>query len=443
VQRGPHYLDVGFRVRAPAVLDEAGQPRDLTDATVTEILAKRPGGIEVNPSWQGEADATTGVVAYETQAEDLDEPGTWQIQAHVVLEDGSEYHGPVGIMRVEGVLTGDTGIPEGVSSHAARHHAGGPDPLVLQDASSGEAVADRILVSDGSGGWTLEEQAGGLAAHAETHHHDGADPIDVEDLRSRYADIRVLMAGVVDDFSEPAPNRVEGVPFFDVFIPALQASLQVRPLPLGTFSYSATSFNATTGHHWSYRRGTRTGGASVISFRGTGGDSPLPAGWWAIYEQTGVGGWTEIQGTEGMVLAPESDFLDAAGTKAVLETGERAIVYVRATNELVVVRHGGVPRLRAGTITGDETYQIAHHGQQRRYAISSPATVTFVPARRGDVVVYDHMGAVADVLSFAFDGVTPVIQPGLVASISANGTVVARYLASGTVDLSGALDVAP
>jgi hypothetical protein len=394
--RAPHFLDVGQPLIPEAIVrpPPLSTPIDITEAVTVEVIARRPSGVETVHA--GEVyDGPRGLGVAHTAAEQLDETGRWTIQAHAIMPDGSEYHGPQTTLWVNANLNGDVGIPEGVSSHAPRHH------------------------------------------------HDGADPIDVEDLRSRYEDIRVLMAGVVDDFSEPAPNRVEGVPLFDIFMPVLSAQLQTRPLPLFTTIYNSTTITAAVGAHWSYRLGTRTGGASLISFRGTGGDSPLPAGWWAIYEQTGVGGRTEIQATEGMVLSPESDFLDAAGTKAVLETGERAIVYVRATDELVVVRHGGVHRLRAGTITGDETYQIAHHGQQRRYAIGTPATVTFVPARRGDTVVYDHMGAVADVLSFAFDGVTPVIQPGLTASISANGTVVARYLASGTVDLSGALDVAP
>jgi hypothetical protein len=431
VQRGPHYLDVGFRVRAPAVLDEAGQPRDLSTATTTEILAKRPGGLEVNPAWQGQADTQAGVVVYETQAEDLDEPGTWQIQAHVVLEDGSEYHGPVGIMRVEGVLNGDVGIPEGVSSHAPRHHHDGPDPLVLQDASSGEADADLILVSDGDGGWTLEEQTGGLVDHAETHHHDGADPIDVEDLRSRYDDIRVLFTGVVDDFSEPAPNRVEGVPFFDIFIPALSFQLQdtLRPVRLVESIFN-TNHTIADANYWRLRRNTAT------ALRTATAPASLQVGHYTVFYQEGIGGTLAFAASGDMRFVEGGDLVTQSSV--VLATGDVALFLVVATNRAVVLRLGN-PRLEAATITASESFLPRHHNTQRRYVSGTDMAVTFDAARRGDFAVYDHMSS-AGRLTFLEGTASIVVPPGQQAAISENGSVTARYVATNVVYLFGSLE---
>jgi hypothetical protein len=312
VQRGPHYLDVGFRVRAPAVLDDAGQPRDLSTAPTTEILAKRPSGVET--VWAGEADSTTGVVVYETEAEDLDEPGTWEIQAHAILVDGSEYHGPVGIMRVEGVLNGDVGIPEGVSSHAPRHHHDGEDPLFLESLRTADLPAP------------------------------GTDPV-------------VYIGGWDFQAAEPAPNRVTRLTFQGGFVPLINFFARPRPADLNSTSYNSTSFNASDAHHWSWRRGTRTSGSSTVNFRGTdAGEDALPVGLLAFYEQVGVGAVTRLRGTEGMAIDATSDFLDDAGD-AVLHPGDVAVAFVRESNVLVVRRLGGRARTRilevsaAGTVT--------------------------------------------------------------------------------------------
>jgi len=52
----------------------------------------------------------------------------------------------------------DASQPRDPNAHASTHSAGGSDSLVVQNLSSGGAVADRILVSNGSGGWTLESR---------------------------------------------------------------------------------------------------------------------------------------------------------------------------------------------------------------------------------------------------------------------------------------------
>lgn len=149
----PQLLDAGYRIIAPTIVDEQGRPRDLSEASLLEVLATRPGG--ASSTWPGEVhgDADEGTVACLTPADALDESGTWRIQAHVRFPSGSEFHSAVVPMPVRGNLSGGDGVSSGRSTHGMRHHAGGTDPLRVIDLSSDGLPEGRILESDGAGGY--------------------------------------------------------------------------------------------------------------------------------------------------------------------------------------------------------------------------------------------------------------------------------------------------
>jgi hypothetical protein len=160
--RFPHFLDVGARIIAPEIIDHARAVRDISTATTIELLATRPSGASTTWTAVLDGDGTDGLVAYLTQADDLDEVGLWSIQAHVILADGSEFHGPAGRMPVEPTLEGGAGTGTGISSHAERHYADGADPMLVVRLSSDAEPAGRFLEADGAGGlrWTSVLQIG-------------------------------------------------------------------------------------------------------------------------------------------------------------------------------------------------------------------------------------------------------------------------------------------
>ncbi|MFW6031541.1 MAG: hypothetical protein ACOC9T_03030 [Myxococcota bacterium] len=371
--RGPHYLDVGYRVRCLPIVDGRGEPVDISTATVTEIIAKTPSGAEL--VWEDaelDSDGTDGVVAYETVSEDLSEVGGWTIQAHVKLDDGAEFHGPQGDMWVHGVLNGDVGIPEGVSSHAHRHH------------------------------------------------HDGPDPLSIEDLEAR------------DDYTEPRffgtnlgttdPGRIESFTL-SLLAQAVGVELNRDLVPRGmrveerTSSYTLDSFL-----HWRHRYHTDSTGTMTVT---------IPSGLdRTIHDvtQVGVGGKVAFA-ADGVTILEGADI--------VLHAGETARVY--AEDDVAIIVRLGPPRMREGTITGDETHSPSHHNQQRIHDEATDAEVTFEEGTRGTVTVYDRLGDGA--LSFvAGSGVTLLVPDGLTASAAENGRVVASYVRDDVVRLMGELE---
>lgn len=68
-------------------------------------------------------------------------------------------------------------------AHAATHEDGGIDEVTAQNLGSGAAVVDKVMVTDGAGGWTLEDYAA-FVAHAATHEDGGADEVIAQNLSS-------------------------------------------------------------------------------------------------------------------------------------------------------------------------------------------------------------------------------------------------------------------
>ena len=85
------------------------------------------------------------------------------------------------------------------NSHASRHLSGGLDPIDAQSLRANGIAANRVLISDGLGGWTTVLSSafggGGGGPHASTHLSGGSDPIDAHLLRANGIGInRVLIA---------------------------------------------------------------------------------------------------------------------------------------------------------------------------------------------------------------------------------------------------------
>lgn len=66
------------------VIDTLGAAIDLTDATVTKLIFKRPDGTIVEKVATIVQPPTLGKLQYVTLAGDLTPSGTWQCQAYVV-----------------------------------------------------------------------------------------------------------------------------------------------------------------------------------------------------------------------------------------------------------------------------------------------------------------------------------------------------------------------
>ena len=83
--------DVGVEIR----LDTK---QDLSNATVTKILAKKPSGSTV--VWNATKYGTTTKITYTTDSDDLDEAGDWSLQAYVEWTTSSKHLGETVTMTV-------------------------------------------------------------------------------------------------------------------------------------------------------------------------------------------------------------------------------------------------------------------------------------------------------------------------------------------------------
>ncbi len=94
-------------------------------------------------------------------------------------------------LRVAALEAGGGG---GGGPHATTHEDGGSDEVTAQNLGSGSAPVDKVMVTDGGGGWTLEDYAA-FVAHGATHVDGGSDELTVQDLGSGTApDGYVLLA---------------------------------------------------------------------------------------------------------------------------------------------------------------------------------------------------------------------------------------------------------
>ena len=62
---------------------------DISSATVTELIFKKPSGTVVTQTAGFTTDGTDGKIQYITIAADIDEFGTWHLQARIVMPSGT------------------------------------------------------------------------------------------------------------------------------------------------------------------------------------------------------------------------------------------------------------------------------------------------------------------------------------------------------------------
>lgn len=90
-----HLNDIGTIFRATIndcdeTLDPAAQVvLDISSATTTELIFEKPSGATLTKTATFTTDGTDGQIEYATISGDLDEIGTWRIQAYIVLPSGS------------------------------------------------------------------------------------------------------------------------------------------------------------------------------------------------------------------------------------------------------------------------------------------------------------------------------------------------------------------
>lgn len=81
--------DVGTLIKV-TILDENGAVVDISSATTKTITFKKPSsGTTVVKAASFFTDGTDGILKYATIDGDLDEVGTWRLQAYVALSTGS------------------------------------------------------------------------------------------------------------------------------------------------------------------------------------------------------------------------------------------------------------------------------------------------------------------------------------------------------------------
>lgn len=83
-----HKNDKGTEFRIE-VLDHGGSVLDISNQSSLSIIFKKPSGTTVTKSASLVNDGTDGLIQYVTEEGDLDEVGTWRIQAKVVSVNGS------------------------------------------------------------------------------------------------------------------------------------------------------------------------------------------------------------------------------------------------------------------------------------------------------------------------------------------------------------------
>ena len=81
-----HLNDIGtiFEI----TVQDDGAVVDISGATTKEIIFKKSRGDVVTKAAVFSSDGTDGRMKYVTVANDLDERGQWELQAHVVLASG-------------------------------------------------------------------------------------------------------------------------------------------------------------------------------------------------------------------------------------------------------------------------------------------------------------------------------------------------------------------
>lgn len=83
-----HKNDFGTEFRIE-VLDHNGATLDISNQTALSVIFKKPGGTTLTKTASLVTDGTDGLIKYVTIADDLDEIGTWKIQAKIESINGT------------------------------------------------------------------------------------------------------------------------------------------------------------------------------------------------------------------------------------------------------------------------------------------------------------------------------------------------------------------
>lgn len=82
-----HKSDVGTKFRV--TLKDASTVVDISAATTKEIHFYKPDGTTLEKTATLYTDGSDGIMEYTTVAGDIDQTGTWRIQAYIVTSSGS------------------------------------------------------------------------------------------------------------------------------------------------------------------------------------------------------------------------------------------------------------------------------------------------------------------------------------------------------------------
>lgn len=83
-----HVGDVGTAFLA-TVKDQDSAVVDISTATTKQLIFKKPGGTVVARAATFVTTGADGQMQYVSVADDLDQPGNWQVEGYVVLPAGS------------------------------------------------------------------------------------------------------------------------------------------------------------------------------------------------------------------------------------------------------------------------------------------------------------------------------------------------------------------
>lgn len=84
-----HVGDVGTAFRI--TLYDCNTIVDVSTAVSQELTFLKPDGTKITVNTSFLTDGTDGVIQYLTEINDLDQDGTWKLQAHIVLPTGEWY----------------------------------------------------------------------------------------------------------------------------------------------------------------------------------------------------------------------------------------------------------------------------------------------------------------------------------------------------------------
>lgn len=80
-----HVGDVGTIIRLTIVEKDEVTPVDVSTSTLRKFYFLKPSGLKVNKTAVFNTDGIDGKLKYVVVAGDLDEAGTWQVQAYVEI----------------------------------------------------------------------------------------------------------------------------------------------------------------------------------------------------------------------------------------------------------------------------------------------------------------------------------------------------------------------